>query len=74
MYMKDWVEKLDDFIKMSGSELLQNAGRISHQEAKVKAELEFEKYKEIRKDELSQVERDFLESIKTTQKMLEEKR
>ncbi|MDD3024633.1 MAG: RhuM family protein, partial [Syntrophomonadaceae bacterium] len=74
MYMNDWVEKLDDFIKMSGSELLQNAGKISHEEAKVKAELEYEKYKEIRKDELSKVERDFFESIKTTQKMLEEKR
>ncbi|MDD4592715.1 MAG: virulence RhuM family protein [Parabacteroides sp.] len=74
MYMNDWVEKLDDFIKMSGSELLQNAGEISHEEAKVKAELEYEKYKELRKDELSQVERDFLESIKTAQKMLEEKR
>ncbi|MDD2216480.1 MAG: RhuM family protein [Eubacteriales bacterium] len=72
--MNDWVEKLDDFIKMNGSELLQNAGKISHEEAKVKAELEYEKYKELRKNELSQVERDFLESIKTAQKMLEEKR
>jgi hypothetical protein len=28
--MKDWIEKLDDFIKMSGSELLKHAGKISH--------------------------------------------
>lgn len=70
MYMKDWVEKLDDFIKLSGSELLQHAGRISHQQAKIKAELEYEKYREKTKDQLSPVERDFLASIKKTQKML----
>lgn len=74
MYMKDWVAKLDDFIKMSGSELLQNAGRISHEQAKIKAELEYEKYREKTKDELTKVERDFIKSIKETQKKLEEKR
>jgi hypothetical protein len=74
MYMRDWIQKLDDFIKMTGSELLQNAGKFSHEEAKIKAEIEFEKYKEKNKDELSKVEQDFLESIKETQKMLEEKR
>lgn len=72
MYMKDWIQKLDDFIKMSGSELLQNAGKITHVQAQIKAELEYEKYKE--KNELSKVEHDFLESIKETQKLLEEKR
>jgi hypothetical protein len=72
MYMKDWVEKLDDFIKMSGSELLDNAGKISHEEAKVKTELEYEKYKERSKDELTKVERDFIEHVKTAQKKLEQ--
>lgn len=72
MYMNDWIEKLDDFIKMSGSELLNHAGRISHEKAKIKAELEFQKYKEQSKDELTQVERDFIEHVKTTQKQLEQ--
>ena len=40
MYMKDWIEKLDDFIKMSGSELLDHAGKVSHEKAKIKAELD----------------------------------
>ena len=71
MYMKDWVGKLDDFIKMSGSELLDNAGKISHEEAKIKAELEYERYKERSKDQLTQVERDFIEHVKTAQKKLE---
>ncbi len=74
MYMRDWAEKLDDFIKLSGSELLQHAGRISHEQAKTKAELEYEKYKERTKDELTKVEKDFLNNIKETQKKLEEKR
>ena len=71
MYMKDWIGKLDDFIKMSGSELLDNAGKISHEKAKIKAELEYEKYKERNKDQLTQVERDFIEHVKTAQKQLE---
>lgn len=73
MYMKNWVEKLDDFIKLTGSELLSNAGEISHKQAKIKAELEYEKYKGKIKAELSEVEIDFLESIKVTQKVLEKK-
>ena len=64
MYMEDWMQKLDDFLKISGSKLLKNAGKISHEQAKIKAELEFEKYREKTKDELSKVEKDFLESIK----------
>jgi hypothetical protein len=71
MYMKDWIEKLDDFIKMSGSELLEHAGKISHEEAKFKAEAEYERYKERSKEQLTQVERDFIEHVKNTQKKLE---
>jgi hypothetical protein len=68
--MNNWIEKLDDFIKMSGSELLQNAGKISHLEATTKAMLEFEKYKEKTNDELSQVEKDFIMTIDTVEKKL----
>ena len=60
MYMKDWIAKLDDFIKMSGREILQNAGTISKLEADNKALAEYAIYKERTKDELSQVEKDFI--------------
>ena len=70
MYMKDWIDKLDDFIKMSGSEILENAGKVSHLEASTKAMLEFERYKERTKDELSQVEKDFIKTISTVEKKL----
>lgn len=71
MYMKDWIAKLDDFIKMSGREILQNAGTISKLEADNKALAEYAVYKERTKDELSQVEKDFIENLKSTQKQIE---
>ena len=73
MTMKDWIVKLDDFIKMTGSELLQNAGKISKLEAENKALAEYTKYKETIKNELSEVEKHFLESVKETQKQIEKK-
>lgn len=73
MTMKDWIAKLDDFIKMTGSELLENPGKISKLEAENKALAEYAKYKETIKDELSEVEKHFLASVKQTQKQLEKK-
>lgn len=73
MTMKDWILKLDDFIKMSGSELLENAGKISKLEAENKALAEYSKYKDIIKNELSEVEKHFLESVKEAQKQIEKK-
>lgn len=46
MKMQDWIDKLDDFLKVSEKQILNNAGSISHEEAKQKAKEEFEKYKE----------------------------
>lgn len=37
MYMKDWIERLDDFLKMTGNDILQHAGTISHEKAMEKA-------------------------------------
>lgn len=74
MYMKDWITKLDDFIKMSGSELLQNPGKISKLEADNKALAEYAKYKERTKTQLSAVEKEFLESLGKIQKKLAQKK
>jgi len=73
MTMNDWFAQLDDFLKLGGNELLENAGKVSHLEAATKAEMEYEKYKAKTQDELSKAELDFLESIKETQKRLESK-
>lgn len=74
MTMRDWVAKLDDFLHMSDSEVLQNAGSISHEMALEKAKTEYDIYRKQTADELSQVEKDFLDSVKKTQKMLESKK
>ena len=44
MTMRDWVDKLDEFLKASGRKLLDHAGTISAEVAKAKAEHEYERY------------------------------
>lgn len=44
MYMKDWIDRLDNILQINGRELLTNAGKISHQMAVTKSNLELEKY------------------------------
>ena len=72
MYMRDWLEKLDNFLKMTNNEILNHAGTISHEQAKEKASFEYEKYKEKMKNELSTVEKHFIESIDKAEKMLKQ--
>ena len=50
MYMEEWIKRLDLILKMNGRELLTNAGKISHQMAKEKSEIEYTKYKEKTKE------------------------
>ncbi len=74
MYMKDWIERLDDFLKMTGKDILNHAGKISHDKAMQKANEEYLSYKEQTKNELSQVEKDFVKQLSTTAKMLKEEK
>ena len=71
MYMKDWVVRLDDFLKMTGNDILQNAGTISHVQALQKATEEYNKFKELSKNEISIAEKDFITQIESTAKKLE---
>lgn len=73
MYMKDWVARLDDYLRMTDSEVLQNAGKVSHALAEQKAKEEYQKYKKLHSGELSRVEQAFLESVEATAKRLEGK-
>lgn len=59
--MAEWIEKLDDLMKLSGRQLLVGKGTISHEEAKKKAIAEFEKY---RKLEMLQYESDYDRAIR----------
>jgi hypothetical protein len=62
MKMADWIEKLDQFLKLSEKKLLTHAGCVSAGEAALKAELEFEKY---RKEQDKNFISDFDRSLKT---------
>lgn len=70
MYMKDWIAKLDDFLKVSDREILTNKGTVSRIEAETKAKVEFEKYKQLTQNELTKVERDYIASIDSVEKKL----
>ena len=64
MYMRDWIAKLDDFLRLSGRDILKHAGKISHEQAARKAELEFETFHRAQLAEPSQVEKDFEAVVK----------
>ena len=60
MTMKDWSEHLDRILTMSGEQLLEGNGSISHEKAIEKAKDEYKKYQQ---KTLSSVEKAFLDSI-----------
>ena len=61
MYMSDYVEQLDAVLSSGGRKLLENAGRVSHQQAIEKATDEYRKYQV---QTLSPVEKAYLETLK----------
>lgn len=64
MTMKNWIEKLDEFLKITGSNVLTHAGAISHDKALQKAHEEYEKYRVKQLSAPSNAEQDFLEAEK----------
>ena len=61
MTMNDWANYLDRILTMSGEQLLQGAGSVSHAEAMEHATNEYRKYKQ---RTISDVEQDYLDAIK----------
>lgn len=70
MTMRDWAEHLDRILTMSGEQLLQGNGSISHKQAIDKATIEYRKYKA---RTLSEVEQDYLDSIKQLEQKTDQK-
>ena len=70
MYMHDWIQKLDDFLRLSDKEILTHAGSISAKLAKEKADAEYDKFKERTQNELTPVEIHFIEQFEKEQKKL----
>jgi hypothetical protein len=70
MYMKDWLETLDKFSRDFGMGILDGAGSVSHIEAVEKASHEYDSYRAHIADELTDVEKAYLDSLKQMQKKL----
>ena len=64
MHMKDWIAKLDDFLRVTARDILSHSGNISHKVALDKAGVEYAKYRQLQADMLSPVEHHFLETAK----------
>jgi hypothetical protein len=71
MTMKDWIEKLNAFLKFSEYEILMNAGKISHEVAEALALEEYEKYRVTQdKNDISDFDREVKKLLTATKKKL----
>lgn len=70
-HMKDWLAHLDRLIGAMDAQILANAGSISHQQTKTKAEAEFDKYRTQLDSEASAVERAYLDTVKQVQRQVD---
>jgi hypothetical protein len=70
MYMSDYIEHLDRVLSATGEKQLDGAGSVTHKQAIAKAEQEYRKYQS---DNLSPVEKAYLETIRKTEKLAKKK-
>ena len=70
MYMSDWIDTLDGFLKLSKHEILTHAGKISAAAAERKAKEEYRKYKELQSVELSRGEKDYIAALESAEQKL----
>lgn len=69
MTMRDWISKLDEFLTLTGRELLNHVGKISAESAKAKAELEYDRYRTLIDAQPRRVDTDFEQAAKQIQKL-----
>lgn len=69
MTMRNWITKLDEFLKASGRELLDHAGKITPEAAKAKAEQEFALYHKFVDSQPRLVDADFEKAVKELKKL-----
>jgi hypothetical protein len=63
MTMREWIAKLDEFLKLSDHELLDHAGKISAEQARAKAELEYDRYRKLLDAQPRPVDADFEKAV-----------
>ena len=64
MTMRNWIAKLDEFLKISGRKLLDHAGKISGETARIKAEREYQQYHTFLDSHPRKVDADFDQAVK----------
>ena len=69
MTMRDWIAKLDEFMRISGREQLDHAGHISAEQAKLKAETEYEQYRKLRDSQPQRIDAEFENTVKALKKL-----
>jgi hypothetical protein len=69
MYMRDWIAKLDDFLRLSEREILRHAGKVSHEIAVAKAELQYDRFAATRAALPSPVEKHFEEAVRDVKRL-----
>jgi hypothetical protein len=69
MTMRDWIAKLDDFMRISEREILTHAGTVSHETALARAEAEFAKFRRLEDAKPSPVELHFIEAIEQVKQL-----
>ena len=69
MHMGDWIAKLHGFLTINDRDILNHAGKISHEMAKTLAEAEYEKFNAARIAHADQQESDFDRAVKQLPKM-----
>ena len=74
MTMRNWIEKLDEFLKISGRRLLDHAGQVSAEAARAKAEREYDRYRVLADTQPRPVDADFEQAAQRVQKLARPKK
>ncbi len=69
MTMQDWITKLDEFLKISGRQLLDHGGKISAEAAKEKAEQEYARYRALLDSQPQRVDAEFEKAVEELKKL-----
>ncbi len=69
MYMRDWLGKLDDFLRITEREILTYAGSISHEDALAHARAEYDRYHAAMLEQPTPVEEHFREAVQDVKRL-----
>lgn len=70
MTMRDWIAKLDDFLRLGDRDVLTHAGKISAEDARIRAEGEYERWHKQRLNSRSDVEQHFAEAAEKAKRIM----